>query len=169
MKYNIIVASDPQGIIGYNGTLPWYFKEDLAFFKQQTLGSAVVMGRKTWESLLVKPLPNRLNVVVTSTILDAKYKHVCMVPNIAHFSAPIEFHAEAEGIEDTYFIGGARIYEWVSEYVKLDNIYLTLMKKTYKGDTYLPFLHEIIEEMDTVMKNEVLFDCKDYTRYRIYR
>lgn len=165
MRYNLIVASDPDGVIGYNGTLPWYFKEDLAFFKQQTLNSVVVMGRKTWDSLLVKPLPNRLNIVVSKTMYAADNPSVLIVPDIKLCKDPIEMYSEIEGIEDVYFIGGASVYEWAAENVKLDNIYLTLMKKKYKGDTHLSFIGQYLDEMDT----EVLLDCEHYTRYRLYR
>ena len=63
---SLIVARDKNGAIGKGGEIPWYAPEDLKFFKRETLGGAVVMGRKTWESLPVKPLKERLNLVVSS-------------------------------------------------------------------------------------------------------
>src|ERR687890_241826 len=59
-----IVAVDRAGAIGRGGTLPWHYSADLKFFKEQTTGNACVMGYKTWLSLK-KPLPNRLNIVLT--------------------------------------------------------------------------------------------------------
>lgn len=67
MKLNLILACARNGVIGKNNTLPWHLPEDLAHFKRLTLGCPVIMGRKTWESLppRFRPLPGRLNVVVT--------------------------------------------------------------------------------------------------------
>jgi dihydrofolate reductase len=59
-----IVAIDRNGAIGKGGTLPWHYSADLKFFKEQTTGNVCVMGRRTWATLK-KPLPNRLNVVLT--------------------------------------------------------------------------------------------------------
>ncbi len=67
MALNLIFARARNGVIGKDNTLPWHLPEDLAHFKQTTLGQPVVMGRKTWESLPQKfrPLPGRTNIVVT--------------------------------------------------------------------------------------------------------
>ena len=67
MPLNLIFARARNGVIGRNNTLPWHLPEDLAHFKRHTLGCPVIMGRKTWDSLPPKfrPLPGRLNVVVT--------------------------------------------------------------------------------------------------------
>ena len=61
-----VVAADRNRAIGKNGEIPWHVPEDLAFFKDSTRGGAVIMGRKTWDSLPRKPLPDRDNIVVTS-------------------------------------------------------------------------------------------------------
>ncbi|MGB4584571.1 MAG: dihydrofolate reductase [Rhodoferax sp.] len=67
MKLHLILARARNGVIGNNNALPWHLPEDMAHFKRSTLGCPVVMGRKTWDSLPAKfrPLPGRLNVVVT--------------------------------------------------------------------------------------------------------
>jgi dihydrofolate reductase len=67
MQLNLIFARAANGVIGHNNTLPWHLPEDMAHFKRTTLGCPVIMGRKTWDSLPAKfrPLPGRLNVVVT--------------------------------------------------------------------------------------------------------
>ncbi len=67
MQLKLIFARAANGVIGNNGQLPWHLPEDLAHFKRTTMGSPVIMGRKTWDSLPPKyrPLPGRLNIVVT--------------------------------------------------------------------------------------------------------
>ncbi len=60
----LVVARAKGGAIGRDGDIPWHAPEDLKMFQRETLGGALVMGRRTWESLPVKPLKNRLNIVV---------------------------------------------------------------------------------------------------------
>ncbi|TKW68680.1 MAG: dihydrofolate reductase [Paracoccus denitrificans] len=98
----LIAARARNGAIGKNGQIPWHIPEDLAFFKRETLGGAVIMGRRTWESLPFKPLKDRLNLVVTST-LDLP-GHA--VPDL---DTAIET-ARAAGYARLYGIGGERIY-----------------------------------------------------------
>ena len=58
----ILVAVSPEGIIGKNNTIPWHYSADLKRFKRLTTGKTIIMGRKTWESLPVKPIPNRRKI-----------------------------------------------------------------------------------------------------------
>lgn len=67
MTIKAIVAVDQNLAIGKGGTLPWHYSSDLRFFKEQTSGNVCVMGRRTWESLR-KPLPHRLNIVLTRDV-----------------------------------------------------------------------------------------------------
>ena len=62
----ILVATSPEGVIGKDNTIPWYYSEDLKRFKRLTIGKNVIMGRNTYFSLPVKKLPNRKNIVITS-------------------------------------------------------------------------------------------------------
>ena len=99
----LIVARARNGAIGRSGTIPWDVPEDLKFFQRETLGGALIMGRTTWESLPVKPLPRRYNIVVSSN------------PDVAEIVMPsivqaVE-HARAQGYQRIYGIGGARIYK----------------------------------------------------------
>src|SRR5690349_14588247 len=71
MKVGIYVAIAENGVIGREGGLPWRLSSDLKRFKADTMGKPVIMGRKTWESLPKRPLPGRLNIVVTR---DSTYR-----------------------------------------------------------------------------------------------
>ena len=66
----ILVAVSPEGIIGKDNSIPWHYSTDLKRFKRLTLGKTVIMGRRTWESLPVKPLPDRRNIVITQSSLE---------------------------------------------------------------------------------------------------
>lgn len=67
MDIHLIWAQDKYGGIGKNGKLPWHISEDLKHFKALTLNSTIIMGRKTWDSLPIKPLPNRTNIILSKT------------------------------------------------------------------------------------------------------
>ncbi|MBA4490065.1 dihydrofolate reductase [Paracoccus sp. S1E-3] len=98
----LIAARARNGAIGKDGTLPWHVPEDLKFFKRETLGGALIMGRRTWESLPFRPLKDRLNLVVTSTLdLPAH-----AVPDL---DAAMDA-ARAAGYARIYGIGGERVF-----------------------------------------------------------
>jgi len=98
----MIVAVSQDGVIGLDGTLPWHYPADLKRFKRLTVGQTVVMGRKTWESLPKKPLPNRDNIVVSST-LDAS-------PGVTVVSS-IEEALAVASTDEVWFIGGVGIFQ----------------------------------------------------------
>lgn len=98
----LIAARDRNGAIGKNNEIPWRAPEDLAFFQRETTGGAVVMGRRTWNSLPVKPLKNRLNLVISSDVSVAE--QVFATPEAA------VDHAHQTGHRRVYGIGGAGIY-----------------------------------------------------------
>ena len=75
MTINMIVAHDTNRAIGKDGTIPWHIPDDLKFFKTMTVGKTVVMGRKTFESMGCKPLPDRKNIVLSRNI-DKLYGNV---------------------------------------------------------------------------------------------
>jgi dihydrofolate reductase len=96
----MIAAVSPEGVIGVDGGIPWRYAGDLRRFKRLTLGSAVIMGRATWESMGGRPLPGRRNVVITSHALPAVEHH----PSLPAALAACTF-------EPVWLIGGARIYQ----------------------------------------------------------
>ncbi len=102
MSLTLIVARDQNGAIGRDNDIPWFAPEDLASFQRETMGGALIMGRRTWESLPVKPLKGRLNCVVSR---DADLtEHVFSSP-----VAALEF-AYGAAYRRVYGIGGAEIY-----------------------------------------------------------
>ena len=99
---SLVVARARNGAIGKANLIPWFAPEDLAFFQRETTGGAIIMGRKTWESLPFKPLKNRLNCVVSSD--PTLTEHV-----FATSEAALEF-ARSQGYARAYGIGGEGIY-----------------------------------------------------------
>ncbi|WJY67596.1 dihydrofolate reductase [Corynebacterium auris] len=94
-----IWAEDLDGVIGDGAGMPWHLPEDLKRFKAVTLGHPVIMGRTTWESLQVRPLPGRDNIVVSSRAPGEWSRGATVVPR-----PPEEFDGDA------WIIGGAQLY-----------------------------------------------------------
>ena len=100
-----IVAVDRNLAIGKGGTLPWHYSADLKFFKQTTVGNAVVMGSRTWQSLK-KPLPDRMNVVLTSKPDNHAVDSVARLPTVKSVVTLAKTLTT-----DLFVIGGAQTYE----------------------------------------------------------
>jgi len=100
-----IVAVDRNLAIGKDGRLPWHYSADLKFFKQTTVGNAVVMGRHTWETLK-KPLPNRMNLVLTNKSDSEPIDSVVRLPTVASVLTLAKTLTT-----DLFVIGGAKVYE----------------------------------------------------------
>lgn len=129
-----ILASTNQGGIGNKGTLPWpKHKEDLAWFKKHTTNQIVVMGRHTWEDpMMPKPLPNRINYIVSSKHVARQYQHlVRWIP-----SDPIDNILQIQEDnpdKNVFIIGGRHLYESTENIVQ--RVYLTRIKGNYWTDT----------------------------------
>lgn len=132
----LIVARADNGVIGREGGLPWHLSGDLKFFKAQTLGKPVVMGRKTFQSI-GRPLPGRPNLVVTR---DAAFrpKGVEVFADIAGALARAQTLAAESGAAEVMVIGGGQIYEETLPLVR--RIYLTEVHTRAGGDTVFPAL-----------------------------
>lgn len=131
MKLHLIYARAANGAIGKDGVMPWHLPEDLAHFKRTTLGSPVIMGRKTWESLppRFRPLPGRTNVVVTR-----QPGWLAEGARVAH-SLP-EALALCGEVTDAWIIGGAEIYR---EALPLaSTAVVTEIDASYDGDAFAP-------------------------------
>src|SRR6266436_4261220 len=104
-RVGLVWAQSTSGVIGRNGDIPWHVPEDLARFKQVTMGHTVVMGRRTWDSLpvRVRPLPGRRNVVL-SRQTDFMADGAKVVDSLEQALAIFETEPE------TWVIGGAQIY-----------------------------------------------------------
>lgn len=130
----MIVAMAKNRIIGVNGKLPWYLPEDLKFFKRMTQAKPLVMGRKTYASI-GKPLPNRLNIVVTrDTSFQAAGTRVCH-----DLSAALELadqQATIEAAEEIMVMGGGEIYRQALPFAQ--RLYITEVDIDVDGDAAFP-------------------------------
>ncbi|MDH5447371.1 MAG: type 3 dihydrofolate reductase [Gammaproteobacteria bacterium] len=129
MKISMIAAMADDRVIGINNTLPWKLPNDMKWFRQQTMGKPIVMGRKTFESFGAKPLPGRTNIIITR---DESYQaDNCIV---AH---SIDEAIKAAGaVAEIMIIGGASFYEQMLP--KADRLYLTFVHTQVQGDAWFP-------------------------------
>lgn len=140
MYYNLIVACSNNYGIGYKESLPWHISNDLKKFSKLTKGNgnnAIIMGRKTWDSLPIKPLPNRINIILSSNKeLKEKYSNN---KNILFFSSfeEIDNYCNSNVFDEIYVIGGETLYNYYLSSNKIKSIYLTLINKYFNCDTFI--------------------------------
>ena len=129
MKISMIAAMADDRVIGIDNTLPWKLPNDMKWFRQQTMGKPIVMGRKTFESFGAKPLPGRSNIIITR---DKNYQAVdCIVVH------SIDEAIDAAGdVAEIMIIGGASFYEQMLP--RADRLYLTFVHTKVDGDAWFP-------------------------------
>ncbi len=125
---NIIAAMGKNRVIGKNNKLPWHIADDLKNFKKLTSGNVVVMGRKTFESI-GKPLPNRINIVISSSMSETEGIIVC-------HGVPSALEKARSYNKEIFIIGGATIYQQTIPWA--DRMYLSYVKGDYDGDAFFP-------------------------------
>jgi len=126
---SLIVAHDPNRVIGLNNDLPWHIPEDLAYFKKMTMGKSMVMGRKTFDSI-GRPLPGRQSIVITRNEEYAK-------------EGVIVVHGLSEALEEAkkysaevMIIGGSEIFSHALDIA--GRLYITYIHTEFDGDTLFP-------------------------------
>ncbi len=166
MSINIIAAMAKNRVIGYNNKLPWSIPQDLEHFKKVTSGkdSAVVMGRKTWESLPKKPLPNRRNYVLTKNNFHTTFPDGLVLKDLDDIIHLKKIY------NNIWIIGGQTIYEQYINKPYIDRIYLTEIEDNHEGDTFFPeipeyFLKTIQGESKIYKRNAVSFGNYNINMY----
>ena len=125
----IIVAIAENSAIGKNNDLLWHIPEDMKRFKRITSGHPVIMGKRTYESLPRRPLPNRRNIVITD-MPEEQIEGCEMAYSVADVLLKCNRH------EENFIIGGASVYKQFLPYA--DRLYLTRIHKSFDGDVFFP-------------------------------
>jgi dihydrofolate reductase len=133
------VARSLNGVIGRDGDLPWRLKSDLQIFKAVTMGKPIIMGRRTWDSLPRKPLPGRMNLVLSRDgSFEPKGAVVC-----ERFDEALQIareEAEDDGAEEVCVIGGEALFALALP--KAARLYLTEVQAEVQGDARFPDFDE---------------------------
>ena len=152
-------------VIGRDNTLPWKLPDELQYFKEQTLGKPVIMGRKTFESMS-SPLPNRLNIVLTRT--KQNLNKVVVVPSLKEALDHAKQHCDERAIEECFVIGGSSVYAEALPHAQ--RLYATTVNAAIQGDAYFPeydeslwkLVHETQHPEDS--KHAYSFDIRRFER-----
>ncbi|KAL5847691.1 hypothetical protein ACOSQ3_011215 [Xanthoceras sorbifolium] len=179
--YQVVVAATRDMGIGKDGKLPWSLPSDLKFFKELTVSTsdpgkknAVVMGKKTWESIPSKyrPLPGRLNVVLTrsASFDDSTAENVVIcgsIPSALELLAQAPYHLS---IEKVFFIGGGQILREVLNAPGCDAIHITEIETSMECDTFIPAIDLSLFQRwyssQPLMENGIRFSFVTYVRVR---
>lgn len=126
-------AQDQDGTIGKNGKLPWHLPDDLKQFKALTLGQLVAMGRTTYDGLPNRPLPGRVNLVLT-------HRQDYQAPGavVVHDRDALLAYAKAHADQELMIVGGAQVFTEFADIV--DRLYVTKLAGTFDGDVKMPAL-----------------------------
>jgi dihydrofolate reductase len=146
-----IVATAENRVIGNAGTIPWHLPEDFKFFKATTMGHAILMGRKTYESI-GKPLPGRENIVLSRTMPET--------PGVIVIRSLDELKEPSDG-RDLFVIGGEEIYRLLLP--RVQELYVTKVPRTIEGDTRFP---DFESQFDTETK---ALETADFTVWKYVR
>lgn len=174
MRLNLIAALNNQGAIGANGEMLWHHTDmpsDMKYFRDITRGHIVIMGRKTWDSLSVQPLPNRINIVISTTLGAVKSPWVYVVSGIEEALELAKQLTEKADDKNVFCIGGGTLYHALINIA--DALWLTHVFMDAEGDTYFPPLDERDWKTDHLSnlpiisgKDKYPFTFKYYSRIR---
>ena len=144
MLYSIILACTFDGGIGYNNCIPWNIKNELYLFKKitgnkdQFKQNAVIMGRNTWESLPIKPLKDRLNIIITS---DNNFINKDNIISFSNIDSAFEYCERTININKVFVIGGKSIYDLCLNNEKYSNnieyVYLSVIYNYYHCNIFI--------------------------------
>lgn len=153
-QISIIVAIARNYAIGKDNQLLWHLSDDLKRFKKLTTGHTIIMGRKTFESLPVKPLPDRRSIVISDNINEVL--EGCIMAYSIN-----EAIDKADPISENFVIGGGSIY---SQFLPIANkLYLTMVHKNFEADTFFPEID--FNEWLEIEKSEKMIDEKNNLTY----
>lgn len=136
MKISIIVAIGKNNEIGKDNDLLWHLGDDLKRFKKLTSNKVVIMGQKTYESLPIKPLPKRTNIIITDDP-DSSFEGCVMVFSIDDAIQKAKYWDDSG---EVFVIGGGSIYKQFID--KADKLYITKVHESFEADTFFPDISE---------------------------
>jgi dihydrofolate reductase len=171
---NLIIARCLNRGIGKNNKLPWFIKEELHYFAKLTIGdgnNAIIMGRKTWDSLPKKPLPNRFNIIIskynknieTNYHCHPKVKIINSIDTSKHF-------IDTSNFNQTFVIGGGDIYSKFLKQGYINKIYESVIQQDYNCDTFIEPFPEYFEKESSINQtygSSCKYNCS--IQYNVWR
>jgi len=143
IEYSLIAAIADNFVIGNGLKIPWHISEDFKLFKERTLNNVIIMGKNTWDSLPIKPLPNRINIVLSKDEIEI---NGCFVAT----SLTQAFAEASKYDKEIFVIGGASIYAQTIETAKY--LYISHVKGNFEGNIFFPKFdkskYKVVEEKE---------------------
>lgn len=135
--FSLILATDERNGIGKNGILPWNVPSDMRRFRQLTTGNVVVMGRATWFSIPKRPLKNRINIILSSTLDDNTYNDRIIV--VRSIDELIQLRSSIYTDKTWFIIGGGALYStFLKEYKEyIERVHWSIIEGDYDCDTFV--------------------------------
>lgn len=149
-----IVAISMNNAIGKENKLLWHYPEDLKYFKNQTLGKIMIMGRKTFDSFGGKPLPKRWHIVISRHPNSSVFENVIYVTSFEEAKKIAHDLIKSQDLpEEVMVIGGAEIYKLAL--AECQKLYITQIHKKYEADAFYPDNYKNLFEKISERKSEV--------------
>jgi len=152
-KMNLIAAQCIGGGIGKEGTIPWNLKREYAHFrimtrsvKEASKRNAVIMGRKTWESIGAKPLKGRLNVILSRTLIQCP-DDCLLAPSLDEALSLLLSPPHVDALETIWILGGENIYRESLAHPLCHRVYLTKIDAHFDCDTFFPSVDESLFDL----------------------
>lgn len=166
LKISHIVAATKEGLIGDGSTMPWHLPEDLAFFKATTMGHVVIMGGKTFRSMGSKPLPGRVNIVISRSQGNDNNNLFFAKSTYEALTVALQFK-ESHG-EEIFIAGGGEIYRATTAVT--EKVYYTeISGYDFKGSVYYPTeilkAFKLIEERPLSTSGKIKATIKTYSKF----
>lgn len=176
-QFDVIVAYDKRRGIGLNNGLPWKLKNELKWFQKLTTRTeqsnqlnAIIMGKNTWESLGKRPLKNRINIVVSTSLTDDTDSNSNLY-FVKSFDAALELVDSMENIDNVIIIGGQKLYESVIDHSRLRHLYVTQIDEVFDCDSFFPKIDyttktelDNVVELDQKSGREIRYTISCYTK-----
>ena len=165
MNFSIIAAIGPNNEIGKNGIMPWDIKADLKHFSDITVGqknNAVIMGRKTWESIPKKfrPLKDRLNVVLS------RQSDLKLPEGVIGYTSLDKALKKLSGYDEIFIIGGGSLYNEAIKRPECRKLYITEVQGEFEADTYFP---EIFAEFKKTDESKLQSEGEYKFKFIVYK
>lgn len=152
---NCIVAVERGHGIGFNGSMPWpRLTGDMRWFREKTTDQIIIMGRKTWDSIGARPLPNRINLVLSRNNIKGANYSSSDTDNLLGYCK--QFFPEKE----IFIIGGATVYQHYQDVV--DRFYITEIDESYQCDAFFDYTY-VKENFTKVVEHAMFNDPVKYT------
>ena len=161
MNYNVIMATDKYGGYAKNGNLPWSIPNELRYFnsittyKEGKLQPIVIMGRITWESLMKKELPNRINIVLSKKDITSNNRNTLFFKNIQNL---LLYLSDRYFYNEKYIIGGHSIVnQFFDKKILINRIYISQINENYECDKFLNISDHLLK-YNTMNYSKIMHD-----------